>query len=107
FFSSRRRHTRSKRDWSSDVCSSDLFQCSMFNCHFVMTANTHTAPPCGTSGNSPGRPLFKTFCIPTGSTPHPDCTAMYCLPSIANDVGWLVMPELVGNCQRSFPVFAS
>src|SRR5207249_5152177 len=24
FYSSRRRHTRSKRDWSSDVCSSDL-----------------------------------------------------------------------------------
>src|SRR5207247_9422987 len=24
FFSSRRRHTRSTRDWSSDVCSSDL-----------------------------------------------------------------------------------
>src|SRR5699024_12002362 len=24
FVSSRRRHTRSKRDWSSDVCSSDL-----------------------------------------------------------------------------------
>src|SRR5699024_12036960 len=24
YFSSRRRHTRSKRDWSSDVCSSDL-----------------------------------------------------------------------------------
>src|SRR5437868_8667372 len=26
FFSSRRRHTRSKRDWSSDVCSSDLYE---------------------------------------------------------------------------------
>src|SRR5699024_11859312 len=26
---SRRRHTRSKRDWSSDVCSSDLF-CSRY-----------------------------------------------------------------------------
>src|SRR5690349_8799719 len=26
FFSSRRRHTRSLRDWSSDVCSSDLLQ---------------------------------------------------------------------------------
>src|SRR6266496_6016636 len=26
FFSSRRRHTRSLRDWSSDVCSSDLRQ---------------------------------------------------------------------------------
>src|ERR1039457_5044580 len=25
FFSSRRRHTRFKGDWSSDVCSSDLF----------------------------------------------------------------------------------
>src|SRR5256884_9131670 len=26
FFSSRRRHTRCSRDWSSDVCSSDLYQ---------------------------------------------------------------------------------
>src|SRR5699024_11633993 len=25
FFLCRRQHTRSKRDWSSDVCSSDLF----------------------------------------------------------------------------------
>src|SRR5699024_12223988 len=31
FFSSRRRHTRSKRDWSSDVCSSDLVPSSGFN----------------------------------------------------------------------------
>src|SRR5690606_14468819 len=28
FFSSRRRHTRFSRDWSSDVCSSDLRRCS-------------------------------------------------------------------------------
>src|SRR5690606_13480865 len=28
FFSSRRRHTRFSRDWSSDVCSSDLFLAS-------------------------------------------------------------------------------
>src|SRR2546429_7306229 len=28
FFSSRRRHTRCSRDWSSDVCSSDL--CSLY-----------------------------------------------------------------------------
>src|SRR5215469_18231848 len=28
FFSSRRRHTRSLRDWSSDVCSSDLAKVS-------------------------------------------------------------------------------
>src|SRR3989442_4222083 len=29
FFSSRRRHTRCGRDWSSDVCSSDLTQTSV------------------------------------------------------------------------------
>src|SRR5207249_7880302 len=29
--SSRRRHTRSKRDWSSDVCSSDLVKESLEN----------------------------------------------------------------------------
>src|SRR5207249_8609471 len=28
---SRRRHTRSKRDWSSDVCSSDLTQDDVFD----------------------------------------------------------------------------
>src|SRR5699024_12049088 len=31
FFSSRRRHTRSKRDWSSDVCSSDLNRARLLN----------------------------------------------------------------------------
>src|SRR5690349_24336947 len=30
FFSSRRRHTRSLRDWSSDVCSSDLMFAPVF-----------------------------------------------------------------------------
>src|SRR5439155_9468183 len=30
FFSSRRRHTRWPRDWSSDVCSSDLFDLTRF-----------------------------------------------------------------------------
>src|SRR5207249_6849720 len=36
FFSSRRRHTRSKRDWSSDVCSSDLDEkCFAFSIELV------------------------------------------------------------------------
>src|SRR5207249_7892348 len=45
--SSRRRHTRSKRDWSSDVCSSDLgrqelcsrflFQVSIFESYWSFT----------------------------------------------------------------------
>src|SRR3712207_352725 len=33
FFSSRRRHTRYWRDWSSDVCSSDLY--SLFDEHEI------------------------------------------------------------------------
>src|SRR5699024_11801653 len=33
FFSSRRRHTRSKRDWSSDVCSSDLLDLKVLDEH--------------------------------------------------------------------------
>src|SRR3712207_9132898 len=34
FFSSRRRHTRYWRDWSSDVCSSDLAAwCTSSDCH--------------------------------------------------------------------------
>src|SRR5690606_19592465 len=31
FFSSRRRHTRFSRDWSSDVCSSDLYRRDPFD----------------------------------------------------------------------------
>src|SRR2546422_7142214 len=34
FFSSRRRHTRCSRDWSSDVCSSDL----LFAAHLVLNS---------------------------------------------------------------------
>src|SRR5439155_4146241 len=32
FFSSRRRHTRWPRDWSSDVCSSDLMTANASGC---------------------------------------------------------------------------
>src|SRR5690606_41071623 len=37
FFSSRRRHTRFSRDWSSDVCSSDLriYSFMMVSCDFM------------------------------------------------------------------------
>src|SRR5699024_11766095 len=45
FFSSRRRHTSSKRDWSSDVCSSDLLP-SVFHFYklpdfFLLFSETH------------------------------------------------------------------
>src|SRR5690606_40062250 len=37
FFSSRRRHTRFSRDWSSDVCSSDLLLMSITRGHHGKT----------------------------------------------------------------------
>src|SRR5258707_9590625 len=42
FFSSRRRHTRYWRDWSSDVCSSDL--CSKSRPGWVVLRSTSTLP---------------------------------------------------------------
>src|SRR5438067_4844399 len=70
FFSSRRRHTRSKRDWSSDVCSSDL---SSFAPHFATCLTTRlrgvscTGFSCTAGGKSlrrPGAPRTSTstFC---------------------------------------------
>src|SRR3989440_9081287 len=39
FFSSRRRHTRSDRDWSSDVCSSDLLAPALVETTFGIIAD--------------------------------------------------------------------
>jgi hypothetical protein len=38
---------------------------------------------------------------------QPDSIAMYCFPSIKNEVGGASMPEFVGNSQSNSPVIAS
>src|SRR5207247_6506928 len=43
-FSSRRRHTRSTRDWSSDVCSSDLTQLGLAREIFQAAYRVHPMP---------------------------------------------------------------
>src|SRR6266852_9400165 len=43
FFSSRRRHTRCYRDWSSDVCSSDL---SGWRCRSSCSSPSWKRTPC-------------------------------------------------------------
>src|SRR5699024_11564194 len=53
FFSSRRRHTRSKRDWSSDVCSSDLSDSPV-------NANEHES--------GPESPIAYGMSVPRGAT---------------------------------------
>src|SRR6266702_5581612 len=49
FFSSRRRHTRWPRDWSSDVCSSDLLQLEalLFGLHLALTVGGNRVIMCG------------------------------------------------------------
>src|SRR5439155_6618939 len=44
FFSSRRRHTRWPRDWSSDVCSSDLFPSGLTAPVAKPFGNVHAIP---------------------------------------------------------------
>src|SRR6266496_3997569 len=51
FFSSRRRHTRSLRDWSSDVCSSDLP--SYWAISFSWCGKIRSSPPPWTSKPGP------------------------------------------------------
>src|SRR5207248_7415536 len=67
FFSSRRRHTRSYGDWSSDVCSSDLFaggvNTATTNTSGVATAATFTAN--GTAGG----PYTVTASAPGAASP--------------------------------------
>src|SRR2546422_8026287 len=69
FFSSRRRHTRCSRDWSSDVCSSDLSTMSCSLIGGVCTSSrlgsaTTRALKCSRSHSSHGTVfwLWATFC---------------------------------------------
>src|SRR5690606_30610192 len=57
FFSSRRRHTRFSRDWSSDVCSSDLNTDRTAPVHLFQVAFTHHAPAVGRARQLKGQPF--------------------------------------------------
>src|SRR3712207_6612243 len=71
FFSSRRRHTRYWRDWSSDVCSSDL-------CFETSRATTHSDPTYEVDGvthycvaNMPGAvPITSTYALTNATLPY-------------------------------------
>src|SRR3712207_4546139 len=71
FFSSRRRHTRYWRDWSSDVCSSDL-------CFETSRPTTHSDPTYEVDGvthycvaNMPGAvPITSTRALTNATLPY-------------------------------------
>src|SRR5690606_40867859 len=56
-FSSRRRHTRFSRDWSSDVCSSDLF-------------NTYESSSITAGGHQQITQQVEAYCGSCGYTTH-------------------------------------
>src|SRR3989440_8822463 len=58
FFSSRRRHTRSDRDWSSDVCSSDLGRLQLLH-REVGVQRPHDRPERDIAGAEGGLQLLR------------------------------------------------
>src|SRR5690606_40601681 len=69
FFSSRRRHTRFSRDWSSDVCSSDVVK-KMINCYSIIPWNNEIHYQDEKTGKlvnvaaKPGTPVFEELWTP-------------------------------------------
>src|SRR3712207_7640988 len=66
FFSSRRRHTRYWRDWSSDVCSSDLDPYF----HWASLVQMFAYMTSGISSRPPGILLEKAAPAPPAATPE-------------------------------------
>src|SRR5690349_15669955 len=66
FFSSRRRHTRSLRDWSSDVCSSDLWRgwraCAPAVCRSRSTRECRARSSAASCSRSPRRSASARRC---------------------------------------------
>src|SRR3989440_7280679 len=66
FFSSRRRHTRSDRDWSSDVCSSDpseLQSRSDLVCRLLLVTGVQTDRKSTRLNSSHDQISYAVFCL--------------------------------------------
>src|SRR5690606_40106333 len=81
FFSSRRRHTRFSRDWSSDVCSSDLASWEISS-----VGSEHYLDKVGVTGSSP---VFPTFFLPAFFPHKSAIPAVFIKDAITCRCGWL------------------
>src|SRR5437660_8122679 len=61
FFSSRRRHTRWPRDWSSDVCSSDLEACDKLMLPERIGRKEYCSPKCCAMDHRPAHKENKDY----------------------------------------------
>src|SRR6266496_5088065 len=71
FFSSRRRHTRSLRDWSSDVCSSDLCWLEQLLLRARLTSSRSRVPSSSASGLENQRRASARSLGKVAALPHP------------------------------------
>src|SRR2546422_2585018 len=71
FFSSRRRHTRCSRDWSSDVCSSDLPTHIKPQIPNSVDTLRVALPPNSTSPTSVGPERLAALVRQSGTLPYP------------------------------------
>src|SRR5690606_18505971 len=79
FFSSRRRHTRFSRDWSSDVCSSDLYTYARHDVTARGLANVY-AQTLGTIFSSVGEKPYEVELVVAEVGETPDQDQIYRLP---------------------------
>src|ERR1022692_620901 len=70
FFSSRRRHTRLQGDWSSDVCSSDLYSLRNYLLHVYPDRSPEDLRPkgAGPAWESLGEEIKSRLELPEGKT---------------------------------------
>src|SRR5215208_6957967 len=99
FFSSRRRHTRWPRDWSSDVCSSDLASCS-----WSTTSTTSSLACAATVSNSWARSRSTRTSTGSASCVAPRASSSGCPSSSAECAaggGPALLPCAIwGQCAR-------
>src|SRR5699024_11811314 len=70
FFSRRRRHTSSKRDWSSDVCSSDLSRARLYRSSIDASSTNRSHGPARAVERVPADAVPGLF-APHRTAPHP------------------------------------
>src|SRR2546429_7837811 len=90
FFSSRRRHTRCSRDWSSDVCSSDLDGALAGEMHLREAGHSELPSPVRTGSGSKGVISARAFMNKAAGTPVVSQSNVAAAPSHLPRFGWPV-----------------
>src|SRR5690606_19892616 len=101
-FSSRRRHTRFSRDWSSDVCSSDLSVKFVFDGYTILPAVQHKLA--SLAGSLIDDRQFRSFETPSTGAERPSRRLCHCQRAFTSSVAAgkerisiVSLPELAQN----------